>query len=217
MNFFAENLKYLIKKSGKKQFQIAEILGLNSTRLSNYSTGISEPDYLLLSKISKYFNVSIDTIILTDLAKNYGNQNNYDSSIETAFYSNKGIPLIPSTVKAGKNIFDIQVMDYEIEHYFTIPILKEKPDFIWQVDGDSMSPSYIDGTFIACKTILSTEIRWEKPYLIAVNHAPMLKRIIPKDESSFCLRSDNPIHRDFDIKIIDITSIAKIICSIRIE
>ncbi|MCE9538447.1 MAG: hypothetical protein K8R85_04410 [Bacteroidetes bacterium] len=128
------------------------------------------------------------------------------------------IPLVPASALASKNFIGVQINGYEIEHYFTIPVLKERVDFIVQIEGESMFPTYENGTYLACKAIEIIDFKWEQAYLITVNHAPMLKRLLPSvNKGNLLCRSDNPKHRDFEIKKEDITSLAKILASIRLE
>lgn len=147
-------------------------------------------------------------MILNDEAVEYG--------IRTS--SKVGIPLIPYNALAGCNEFDLQIMNYEVEHYFQIPVMKEKAEFVFKLEGESMTPTYEDGVYLACKKIELTEFRWEKPYLISVAHAPMVKRLLPSTTSDNILcRSDNERYRDFEIKRNDLNGVYKILASVFIE
>ena len=130
----------------------------------------------------------------------------------------KGIPLIPISATAGFSNMDVQILEHDVEEYFNIPFLSEKADFAIGINGDSMSPLYEDKSFIICKKISVNEMIWEGVYLITVNGSSMVKRIYPSINPGCILcRSDNPRFRDFDILKSDITSIAKILSSIRIN
>jgi repressor LexA len=129
----------------------------------------------------------------------------------------KGIPLMPVSAFASHNDIGVQILNSDIEHYFKFPTLKEKADFIWSIEGESMVPTYKDGTSIICKSITTEEMRYDQPYFVSVNHSPMVKRILPsKDKKCFTFRSDNPTHRDFDVPKDEITAICKILGDFRI-
>jgi len=130
--------------------------------------------------------------------------------------SKSKIPLLPQSAQAGFNSFDISVSEKEIEFYFDLPFLKEKADFAVMVEGESMQPYYESGSYIICKKIEQYELKYERVYLISVNHSPMLKRIYPSINSDTILcRSDNPRFRDFEIRKDDVNAIAKILASVR--
>ena len=57
----------LITDSNKKQKELADILGISESMLSNYMTGRTEIPVHILVKIATYFNVSMDFLVgLTD-------------------------------------------------------------------------------------------------------------------------------------------------------
>ncbi|TPR23138.1 XRE family transcriptional regulator [Apilactobacillus micheneri] len=67
---FSKNLKYLRKKQGVDQIDIANAIGRKSTAsISAWEKGQYAPKLLVLSKIAHYFNTSIDDLMETDLSK----------------------------------------------------------------------------------------------------------------------------------------------------
>ncbi|HMO61877.1 MAG TPA: helix-turn-helix transcriptional regulator [Ferruginibacter sp.] len=67
MNIFAKNLKWLRKKSGMNQLEMATELGFTQTRWSGYETGSSKPNFDQLMEIIKYFGVSATELLEKDL------------------------------------------------------------------------------------------------------------------------------------------------------
>lgn len=64
---FAERLKYLRTKKDLTQKDIANLLDVGITTISNYETGRNEPSYAKLTILAKYFNVTTDYLLgLTD-------------------------------------------------------------------------------------------------------------------------------------------------------
>lgn len=59
---FKERLKALRKESGQTQNDLASVLSYGYTAISNYESGRNEPSLSDLSKIAKYFEVSLDYI-----------------------------------------------------------------------------------------------------------------------------------------------------------
>jgi transcriptional regulator with XRE-family HTH domain len=69
MNFFAQNIQFLRKEKGLTQAQTADIIGVKRNTWSNYETNISQPDMATIIEISKYFDISLDALILSDLSE----------------------------------------------------------------------------------------------------------------------------------------------------
>ncbi len=60
---FAARLKQIRQESGISQSELAHILGVSRTCLSNYETGARQPDRELLNQIAEHFNVLTDYLI----------------------------------------------------------------------------------------------------------------------------------------------------------
>lgn len=69
VHYFCENLKYLLKKFGINQAELAIYIDRQQTTVSNWINGISVPDVDDLVKIYHYFGFGIDALILMDLSK----------------------------------------------------------------------------------------------------------------------------------------------------
>ena len=67
MIFFGSNLTYLRGKQNLTIKQIAENLDFTRSQWNNYETGLSYPKFLDLIKIAKYFDITEDKLIHTDL------------------------------------------------------------------------------------------------------------------------------------------------------
>jgi phage repressor protein C with HTH and peptisase S24 domain len=205
----SEKLKKLISDTGNNTNSFAKKLGYErSQAIYDILNGKSQPsfDFFKRLKQSEYSDLSIDDtffnseLIVKDPAGQYKNS--------------KLIPVIPYNVIAGNNHMPVSVVGSDIDQYISIPFLQEKADFAFKLQGDSMSPKYNDGSYILCKEIELSDLRYDNVYLICVEHSPMLKRILPESTDAILCRSDNPAHRDFTIPKKNITYIAKVIASI---
>ncbi len=65
--FISKNIKYLRDKEGLSQSVFAELFKLNRGNIASYEAG-SEPPLLIIVAIANYFNISIDTLILSELS-----------------------------------------------------------------------------------------------------------------------------------------------------
>ena len=67
-NYFASNLKKLLKIKGVNQQQLATFVGVKQTSISNWINEVSSPDIDALLKIYQYLGIeSIDDLILKNL------------------------------------------------------------------------------------------------------------------------------------------------------
>ena len=108
--------------------------------------------------------------------------------------------------------------EYECERY-VVPAFKGA-DFLMQVKGSSMQPTYLSGDIVACQKIPMTSIffQWNKPYIVDSTQGPLIKRIKPgSDKNHIKLVSDSPEYDPFELPLDDITAVALVIGLIRLE
>ncbi|WWU66766.1 S24 family peptidase (plasmid) [Clostridium baratii] len=89
--FFSTNLKYLRKSLNLSQTTLAKKLKISRSLLSYYENNQSEPTLKILDTISKYFNVSIDQLINSDLSQknNFIDLNKFKLTFDLEFDYNK--------------------------------------------------------------------------------------------------------------------------------
>lgn len=63
LEFFSENLKYLIKKNNIKNLDLANFLGLSKSAITNYIKGTSVPKLETVVEIASYFDVNFEKLI----------------------------------------------------------------------------------------------------------------------------------------------------------
>ncbi|MFZ4545298.1 MAG: helix-turn-helix domain-containing protein [Saprospiraceae bacterium] len=67
MSILSKNLRYLRAEKGLSQKKLAEELIITRVRLAKYEEAKSEPPFEIMLRISDYFHVSIDLLILIEL------------------------------------------------------------------------------------------------------------------------------------------------------
>ncbi|MDP1810569.1 MAG: helix-turn-helix transcriptional regulator [Sediminibacterium sp.] len=72
-NYLKENLKYIRKKLGKSQAEIALYMGKRATAISSWENGLSEPSIDDIQKLTDLFGVSIGDIIGIEITDVYLN------------------------------------------------------------------------------------------------------------------------------------------------
>ena len=130
----------------------------------------------------------------------------------------QGIPLIPFSAMAGALRGEIQVCEYECEHYI-VPEFKTA-NFLITINGDSMLPTYKSGDIVACQREAMTSVffQWNRPYVLDTAQGAILKRIRPgSDKEHILIVSDNPAYIPFELPLTEIYSVALVVGFIRLE
>lgn len=65
--YISKNINYLIKSTNIDQNELARLLGLTASAVSNYVKGVRKVDADKLKMMSEIFNVSMDDMISVDL------------------------------------------------------------------------------------------------------------------------------------------------------
>jgi len=68
-NIFSSNIKLLRKRRGRTQDDVAITLNMKRSTLSGYENDIAQPAIDALIALSKYYGVSVDTLLKVDLSK----------------------------------------------------------------------------------------------------------------------------------------------------
>lgn len=228
--FFASNIKHLRKRKGRTQDDVASSLNMKRSTLSGYENEIARPNIETLLAFSKYYNISIDTLIkidLTTLSEFYLSQleNGVDAFVKGTNIriltttvdsnNNENIELIPEKAKAGyKNGFADPEYIKTLQT-FQLPFLsKEKKYRTFQVCGDSMLPipdgSWITGEFIRNWHLL----RDRHAYIILTLDDGIVFKVVENKitkEGKLILHSFNPIYQSCDIAVTEIKEIWKFV------
>lgn len=132
--------------------------------------------------------------------------------------SQEGIPLIPLSAMAGAFTEDTQVMEFECERY-VIPAFKGA-DFLIQVKGDSMQPTYYSGDLVACQRVPLSDLffQWNKTYVLDTTQGPLIKRIRQgSDNDHVLIVSDNPAYAPFELSRAQFHGVALVRGIVRLE
>lgn len=133
--------------------------------------------------------------------------------------NHEGIPLIPLSAMAG--VFtgsDDGVMEYECERY-VIPAFKGA-DFLIQVKGDSMQPTYYSGDLVACQRVPLDDLffQWNKTYVLDTKQGPLIKRIRRgSDDEHVLIVSDNTDYEPFELSKSQFYGVALVRGLVRLE
>lgn len=68
-NYFSKNIRYLRKKYGITQSELAKRIGKTKNAVSNWEQGIRQPIVLDVIKICKYFDIDFSDLMESDLTQ----------------------------------------------------------------------------------------------------------------------------------------------------
>jgi transcriptional regulator with XRE-family HTH domain len=228
--YFTSNIKFLRKRRGRTQDDVAVALNLKRSTLSGYENGVAQPGIEILVSFSRYFNMSIDTMLKIDMSKLSESQlgeleRGYDAYIKgsnlrvlttTVDSDNvENIELVPEKAKAG------YTTGYADPEYigelprFRLPFLSEKRKYrTFQLKGDSMLPipdgSWVTGEFVQdWRDLISG-----KAYVVFTINDGIVFKIVENNliaDGKLVLYSLNPIYEPYEVHINEVKEIWKFI------
>jgi transcriptional regulator with XRE-family HTH domain len=227
---FTTNIKFLRKRRGRTQDDVAVALNLKRSTLSGYENGVAQPGIEVLVSFSRYFNMSIDTLLKLDISKLSESQlgeleRGYDAyirgsnlrvlttTVDTDDIEN--IELVPEKAKAG------YTTGYADPEYigelprFRLPFLSEKRKYrTFQLKGDSMLP-IPDGSWVTGEFLQDwREIISGKAYVVFTINDGIVFKVLEnnlKTEGKLVLYSLNPIYEPYEVHVNEVKEIWKFV------
>jgi len=228
--YFASNIKFLRKRRGRTQDDVAVALNLKRSTLSGYENGVAQPGIEILVSFSRYFNMSIDTLLKIDISKLSESQlgeleRGYDAYIKgsnlrvltTTINSEnlENIELVPEKAKAG------YTTGYADPEYigelprFRLPFLSDKRKYrTFQLKGDSMLP-IPDGSWVTGEFVQDWgQIINGKAYVVFTINDGIVFKVVEnnlKTEGKLVLYSLNPVYEPYEVHINGVKEIWKFV------
>jgi transcriptional regulator with XRE-family HTH domain len=228
--YFTSNIKFLRKRRGRTQDDVAVALNLKRSTLSGYENGVAQPGIDVLVAFSGYFNMSIDTLLKIDMTRLSESQlgeleRGYDAYVKgsnlrvlatTVNSDNReNIELVTEKAKAG------YTTGYADPEYigelpvFRLPFLSEKRKYrTFQLKGDSMFP-IPDGSWITGEFLQDwREIVNGKAYIVFTLNDGIVFKIIENNiskDGKLVLYSLNPLYEPYEVHINEVKEIWKFV------
>jgi transcriptional regulator with XRE-family HTH domain len=228
--YFTSNIKFLRKRRGRTQDDVAVALNLKRSTLSGYENGVAQPGIDTLVSFSGYFNMSIDTLLKIDMTRLSESQlgeleRGYDAYVKgsnlrvlttTVNSENReNIELVAEKAKAG------YTTGYADPEYigelpvFSLPFLSDKRKYrTFQLKGDSMLPipdrSWVTGEFLQdWRNILTG-----KAYIVFTLNDGIVFKILENNiskDGKLVLFSLNPLYEPYEVHINEVKEIWKFV------
>jgi len=224
--YFGQNIKFLRKRRGLTQEDVANSLNMKRSTMNNYENIVAQPGMEALVTISNYYKVAIDTLIRVELAKLPESQvrqveKGYDVFIRGSELrvlattvrpdNEENIELVPEKAKAGYVSGFADPEYISILPTFRLPFLsKQKKYRTFQVSGDSMLPipdkAWVTGVYVQDWS----SIRDKDAYIILTSEEGIVFKVAEnrlKQEGKLILHSLNPAYAPYDLNAKDIREI----------
>jgi len=228
--YFTSNIKFLRKRRGRTQDVVAAALNLKRSTLSGYENGVAQPGIEILVSFSRYFNLSIDTLLKIDIPNLSESQlgeleRGYDAYLKgsnlrvlttTVGSDNvENIEMVPEKAKAGYTTGYADPEYIEELPRFRLPFLSEKKKYrTFQLKGDSMLPipegSWVTGEFVQdWREIISG-----KAYVVFTINDGIVFKVVENNlisDGKLVLYSLNPIYEPYEVHINEVKEIWKFV------
>lgn len=224
--YLHSNIKFLRKKKGLTQEELAEKLMISRSKLAGYELTITPPLEVII-RIAEGFNLSIDILVKEDLTS-YTEYKLREMLETDQFLRGRKLRILATTVdEQGRELIEVvsqrakasYLAGFSDPEYiaelprFALPFLPmDKKHRVFQVDGDSMLP-IPDGAWIVCEYMDDwTAIKDGERYVIVTEQDGVTFKIaynrIPF-ERKVLLCSANPIYVPFEVEAEQIREVWK--------
>jgi len=228
--YFSSNIKFLRKRLLFKQEDIAQKLNMKRSTLSGYENEVSQPTIAALLTFSKYFSISIDTLLNIDLQKLSELQLRQLERGEDVFIKGGKLRVLATTINSD-NSENIELVNEKAKAgyatgfadpefisqlpRFQLPFLsKQKKYRTFQLSGDSMLPipngSWVTGEFLQdWHHIVSGHA-----YIIFTIDDGIVFKItenLLEKKGILRLYSLNPLYEPYDLSVSEIKEVWKFI------
>ncbi len=234
--YFNSNIKFLRKRKGRTQDDVAFSLDMKRPTLSGYENEVAKPSVEVLLAFSDYFKISVDTLIKIDLTSLPESQlvqleRGYDIYIKGSNLrvlattvdseNEENIELVSEKAKAGYTSGFADPEYIKVLPTFKLPFLsRERKYRTFQISGDSMLPipdkSFVTGEYMDNWSYLKDGL----PCIILTMDDGVVFKIVENkidSEGKLILHSLNTIYDPYDIEVKDVKEIWKFVNYISAE
>jgi len=208
MSYAGKNFKYLRKLRGWTQEEFAIKLNIKRSLVGAYEEERAEPRLEVLEQLSTLFKLSLDTLLLKDLAA----ENTGSSYLEKRrMLKNTGeaqlIQFVPVKAAAGylTGYADPEFID-EL-NTFTLPMLAPGQYRAFEIVGDSMLPTPSGSVIVGEKVDGLEDVKNNYAYIVVSRSEGIVYKRVQrnnKQKAKVTLVSDNPIYEPYQVNAEDI-------------
>jgi transcriptional regulator with XRE-family HTH domain len=211
MSTAGKNLKYLRKLRGWTQEEFATKLQIKRSLLGAYEEERAEPRIEVLETVGEMFKLTLDELLLKDLADTKGNYLAKRRAQKLAAGTNE-IQFVPVKAAAGylAGYADPEFID-EL-NTFTLPMLAPGQYRAFEIVGDSMLPTPSGSIIVGEKIEDINDVKTNFTYIVVSrNEGIVYKRVMKNNrtKNKYTLVSDNPTYQPYQVNGEDILEVWK--------
>lgn len=211
MSTAGKNLKYLRKLRGWTQEEFATKLQIKRSLLGAYEEERAEPRIEVLETVGEMFKLTLDELLLKDLADTKGNYLAKRRAQKLAAGTNE-IQFVPVKAAAGylAGYADPEFID-EL-NTFTLPMLAPGQYRAFEIVGDSMLPTPSGSIIVGEKIDDINDVKTNFTYIVVSrNEGIVYKRVMKNNraKNKYTLVSDNPTYQPYQVNGEDILEVWK--------
>lgn len=226
--YLSKNLKHLRRKNNRQtQEELAQSLEVTRSVVSAYEDGRAEPNIATLTRMSKYFNVSIDSLTNLDLANVDEKQVEYQREIEkyaTARnlkiqsivvdnHKQHSISLVPKKAAAGYTTGHADVEYINDLPIYQLPYVSAGKEYrAFEIIGDSMLPLQPESIVIGEKIEEINDVKdGQICIVVSKNEGIVLKKVYNKikDRNTLLLKSANVAYAPYELSADEVLEVWK--------
>jgi transcriptional regulator with XRE-family HTH domain len=211
MSTAGKNLKYLRKLRGWTQEEFATKLQIKRSLLGAYEEERAEPRIDVLELVGELFKLTLDELLLKDLADTKGNYLAKRRAQKLSAGTNE-IQFVPVKAAAGylAGYADPEFID-EL-NTFTLPMLAPGQYRAFEIVGDSMLPTPSGSIIVGEKVEDINDVKNNFTYIVVSrNEGIVYKRMMKNNRTrnKYTLVSDNPTYQPYQVNGEDILEVWK--------
>lgn len=226
MHFLHSNMRFLRRRKGLTQEELAEALQMKRTTLSGYENQVAEPGIEEALRISNFFHVSVDSLLTIDF-QTLGEYQirqmelGHDPYVRGSAIrvlattvdsrNNENIELVDEKAKAGYKSGFADPEYIKVLPTFSLPFLNSNRKYrTFQISGDSMLP-IPDKAFVTAEFVQNWNlIRDRQAYVILTIDDGIVFKVVEnriKEEGKLVLYSLNPLYNPYELLLSEIREV----------
>jgi transcriptional regulator with XRE-family HTH domain len=234
--YIAQNLKFLRKKKGKSQEEMAQSLGLNRSTYSGYENEVAQPSLELLLQLAQSENIPLEVLLSKELDKFPSTE--LDALVGSWRQEASGQNLrVLTTVVNTQNEEEIELISEKVSAGYTsgyadptylqelptlrLPFLsKDRKYRAFPISGDSMPPvvhgSYVVGEFVQDWLRLPNNT----PCVVVTKEDGIVFKYVQnllQDQQVLRLSSTNPLYAPFEVPVSEVLEVWRFVSYISRE
>lgn len=228
--YFSQNIKFLRKRKGYTQDQLAQSLEMKRPTLSGYENEVSQPTVQALLIFSKFYKIAIDTLLNINLAKLSELQLRQLENGEDVYIRGGTLRVLATTIN-NENDENIELVNEKAKAgyatgfadpefisqlpVFQLPFLsKQKKYRTFQLSGDSMLP-IPEGAWVTGEYVQDwSQIVSGQGYVVFTLDDGIVFKVVENliaKGGIFRLFSLNPLYEPYELHVSEVKEVWKFV------